>query len=275
MFQPAAETRDTAASNARGERVNKLSTCLLAALALLLAGCAGNPRLPSELDLSQASIAAGSSETTLSLAGPSGKGMGAGQGAAKGGGIGLLIGSLACMGTGFLAPLCISTVVPTTTAIGAVSGGVRGAVIAESSDEVEARRHMLQAELEAPATRTRLATQLQQKSRAALAVELPLLDPDAQAARREWTLQVTLTELSTVGSRAGLPYGLHTWASLEVARAGDSQPLFVKHYRAYSIEKYTTAEWQSNDAEPVRIALDRMSAALATKMVSDLKQTKR
>ena len=252
-----------------------LALVLTASGALLLAGCAGNPRLPSDLDLSQASIAAGAAETTLSLAGPSGKGVGAGKGAVKGGGIGLLIGGLACMGTGFLAPMCLAAVVPTTTAVGAVSGAVRGAVIAESAEDVDAKRNMLQAELEAPATRTRLVTQLQQKSRAALAVELPLADPDAAAAKPEWTLQVTVTELSTVGSRAGLPYGLHTWASLEVARAGETQPVFVKYYRAYSSEKYTTLEWQSNDAEPVRIALDRMSAALATKMVSDLKNTKR
>lgn len=256
--------------------MDKLSAWLpWAAVVAVSAGCAGNPRLPSELDLNQASIAAGTGETSLSLAGPSGKGVGATQGAAKGGGIGLLIGSLACMGTGFLAPLCISTVVPTTTAVGAVSGAVRGAVTSESADEVDARRSMLQAELDAPATRTRLATQLQQKSRAALAVELPLADADPQAARPEWTLQVTLTELATVGSRAGLPYGLHTWASLEVARAGETQPVFVKHYRAYSAEKYTTLQWQANDSEPVRLALDRMSAMLATQMVGDLKRTKR
>jgi hypothetical protein len=251
---------------------------LVAAAGVLLAGCANNPRLPSELDLSQASISAGAGETSLSLAGPSGKGVGAGKGAAKGAGIGLLIGGLACMGTGFLAPMCLATIVPTSTAIGAVSGGVRGAVTSDFAADVDAKREMLQAELDAPATRQRLVTQLQRKSREALAVELPLAadaDADAPAPKPEWTLQVTLTELSTVGSRAGLPYGLHTWASLEVARAGEAQPVFVKYYRAYSSERYTTSEWQSNDAEPVRIALDRMSAALAAKMVSDLKQTKR
>ncbi len=256
--------------------MNRLVTWSLAAAGMLLAGCAGNPRMPSELDLSQASISAGAGETSLSLAGPSGKGMGAGKGAAKGAGIGLLIGGLACMGTGFLAPMCLATIVPTTTAVGAVSGGVRGAVISDSSEDVDAKRDMLQAELDAPATRQRLVTQLQRKSREAMAVELPLAaDTDAPAAKPEWTLQVTMTELSTVGSRAGLPYGLHTWASLEVARAGETQPVFVKYYRAYSSERYTTPEWQSNDSEPVRIALDRMSAALAAKMVSDLKQTKR
>lgn len=256
--------------------MGRLSGWVLAAAGALLAGCAGNPRMPSELDLSQATLSAGAGETSLSLAGPSGKGMGAGKGAAKGAGIGLLIGGLACMGTGFLAPMCLATIVPTSTAIGAVSGGVRGAVISDTSEDVDAKRDMLQAELDAPATRTRLVTQLQRRSREALAVELPLADPaNAPATPAEWTLQVTLTELSTVGSRAGLPYGLHTWASLEVARAGEAQPVFVKHYRAYSTERYTTPEWQSNDSEPLRIALDRMSAALAAKMVSDLKPVKR
>jgi hypothetical protein len=147
--------------------------------------------------------------------------------------------------------------------------------MAESAGDVDARRNMLQAELGAPATRTRLVTQLQRKARDTLAVELPLADPDAAAAKPEWTLHVTVTELSTVGGRPGSPYGLHTWASLEVARAGDSQPVFVNYYRAYSTEKYTTPEWKSNDAEPVRIALDHMSAAMASKMVSDLKHMSR
>jgi hypothetical protein len=256
--------------------MNRLFMGWLGAALALLAGCAGNPPMPTELDLSQASLSAGAAETTLSLAGPSGKGMGASKGAAKGSGIGLLIGVLSCAGTGVLAPMCLAMVVPTTTAVGAVSGAVRGAVISDSSEDVDAKRNMLQAELEAPATRRRLVTELQRKSREALAVELPLADPDnAAATPPEWTLHVTLTELSTVGSRAGLPYGLHTWASLEVARAGQTQPVFVKYYRAYSSEKYTTPEWQSNDSEPVRIALDRMSAALAGEMVSDLKQTQR
>ena len=74
-------------------------------LACALAGCAGVPRMPAAFSLGDATLVSDSSEATVTIDGPAGKGGAAAAGAAKGGGAGFLIGGLACLGTGPLAPL--------------------------------------------------------------------------------------------------------------------------------------------------------------------------
>jgi hypothetical protein len=255
--------------------MGRLSTTLWVAACALIAGCASTPRMPSELDLSRASLVAGAAEPSLALDGPSGKGAGAVTGAAKGGGVGFLVGGVACMGTGPFAPLCLSLMVPASTAIGAVSGAVVGAVRAESADDVAAKRSLLQAELAAPVNHARLATHFQKMSRDMLVVDWPLTPAGAGAAAPDWTVQIAMTELATVGAGADTPYALHASASLEVTRAGAAQPAFVKHYHALTADKLTTSAWQADDAKRIRAALDDMSAQLASKMVNDLKHARR
>ena len=255
--------------------MNKLSTTLLLAACALAAGCASTQRMPSELDLSRATLVAGTAEASLSIDGESGKGAGAGKGAAQGSGVGLLVGSFACAGAGPLAPFCLVATVPATMAIGAVSGAVVGAVLAESAEDVAARRSLLQAQLAAPANKARLASHFQQMSRSKLAIDWPLAPEGANAAPPDWTLQIALTELATVGAGPHSPFALHASASLEVTRTGAAQPAFVKHYHAITADQLTTSVWRADDAKRVRAALDDMSAQLASKMVHDLSHVKR
>ena len=87
---------------------------VLMALALALAigmGCTSMPRLPADFDLVNATVVADTEEPALVVDGPAGKGSGAAAGAAVGGGAGFLIGGLACIGAGPLAPLCLGLVV--------------------------------------------------------------------------------------------------------------------------------------------------------------------
>jgi hypothetical protein len=254
--------------------MNKRSTAILLAVCALMAGCAGTPRMPSELDLSRATLVAGTAEPLLALDGPSSKSAGAGRGAVAGGGVGFLGGGLACVGFGPLLPFCLSVVVPASIAFGAASGAVVGAVVAESADDVAAKRSLLRTELAAPVNHARLATHFQKMSRDMLAVDWSLTPAGASAAPADWTLQIAMTELATVGAGAHT-YALHASASLEVTRAGAAQPAFVNHYHALTADKLTTSGWQADDAKRVRAALDDMSAQLASKMVDDLKDVKR
>jgi hypothetical protein len=239
----------------------------LLALCAFVAGCASVPQVPAELDLRRAAIVEAPSAPTLVLDGPSGKGSAAGAGAAKGGGIGFVLGGLACLGTGPLAAVCLAAMVPAGAAIGAASGAVVGAVQAEGADEVQAKRELLERELAAQPTR--LATQLQQKLREGLRVEVPIAD--ATATPPLWTLRVDTHEVGTSGLGSGATYSLQASASLTVARASDAQPAFVKNYQVASNAKLTTAEWSANGGAPVRSALHDLSAGLARMMAADLR----
>jgi hypothetical protein len=241
----------------------------LLALCAFVAGCASVPQVPAELDLRRAAIVEAASAPTLVLDGPSGKGSAAGAGAAKGGGIGFVLGGLACLGTGPLAAVCLAAMVPAGAAIGAASGAVVGAVQAEGADEVQAKRELLERELASSPPTSRLATQLQQELLGGARVEVPIAD--ATATPPLWTLRVNTHEVGTSGLESGATYALQASASLTVARAGDAQPAFVKNYQVASNAKLTTAEWGANGGAPVRSALHDLSAGLARMMAADLR----
>jgi hypothetical protein len=248
---------------------------LLAGVCLLATGCASVPQMPAEFDLGRASIAPSTQAPALALEGPDGKGRGAGVGAAKGGGLGFVIGGLACLGTGPFSALCLGTVVPAGMAVGAASGAVVGAVRAESADDVQAKRSLLQAELATPAVRMQLAAALQQQSRELLLPALPLAGGDAAAASTEWTLQIAVTEVATVGSGPGVPYALLASARLAVLQRGQTTPVFVNEYQAQTANSLTTPQWAESEGAPLRAALQDLSAKMAAKMLADLAPPRR
>jgi hypothetical protein len=246
-----------------------LSSKSLLALCAFVAGCASVSQVPAELDLRQAAIVEAPSAPTLVLDGPSGKGSAAGAGAAKGVGIGFVLGGLACLGSGPLAAVCLAAMVPAGAAIGAASGAVVGAVRAEGADEVQAKRELLERELAAVPAPDRLATQLQQRLLEGLRVEVPIANANATPPR--WTLHVNTGEVGTSELESGATYALQASASLSVARSGDVQPVFVNQYRVASNAKLTTAEWSANGGAPARRALHELWAGLAKMMADDLR----
>jgi hypothetical protein len=247
-----------------------LFVALLTLAAALTSGCASDPRLPAAFDWTEAAILADAAEPDVVVDGPAGKGSGAGAGAAKGGGAGFLIGGLACMGAGPLAPLCLGALVPASTAIGAVGGAVAGALRADSAENVEAKRVLLRAALADQTERAKLAAQVQRQLRAAHAADLAGTDGGSTPPARPWTLRVAFTEWATVGAGPDAPYALQASARLDAQRAGDSAPVFVKHYRALSPLSMSTAQWQAQDALAARAALDALLTDLAAQMVGDL-----
>ena len=240
------------------------ATCLF--LACALAGCAGAPRMPAAFMLSDATLVSAATEATVTIDGPSGKGSAAAAGAAKGGGAGFLIGGLACLGAGPLAPLCLGTVVPASLAIGAATGAVFGAVRADSAENVAAKRMLLTSAMSG--AHIGLAAHVQRQLRQSSAIDLPLAQTPSE--RSEWTLQVTLTEIATVASGPDAPYTLHASARLEALQRGERKPVFVKQYDAPSAAAMSTAQWSANDGQAARQALDDMLASLAAQMVTDL-----
>ncbi len=251
------------------------SAPILTLVCLLATGCASVPQMPAEFDLGRAAITDSTQTPALVLDGPDGKVSGAGTGAAKGGSIGFVIGGLSCIGTGPFAPLCLGLLVPASTAIGAASGAVVGAVRAESADDVQAKRSLLQTELSTSAARMQLAAALQQQSLEVLPAALPLAGNNATAAANEWTLQVAVTEVATVGSGTGVPYALLASARLAVLQRGQAAPVFVNHYQARSAAALTTPQWAASDGEALRAALQNLSTRIAAKMLTDLAPPRR
>lgn len=237
---------------------------------VLVAGCAGTPRMPADFDPRNATVVAATTAPELSLDGPQSKGAGAAKGAAKGGGLGFVIGGVACMGTGIFAPLCLATLVPAGLGIGAVSGAVVGAVTSDSAEDTGLKRQLLAAELSQWMVREPLADQVQQKSRIGRSGLTAAGATPAPAGSPGWQLKIALTELASLGNGPGVPYALQASASMEMVRPGELQPLLVKHYQATSASRMTTADWAANAAGPLRTALDDMKQVLVSQMVSDL-----
>ena len=120
------------------------------------------------------------------------------------------MGGAACLATGPFFPLCLAVVLPTTTAIGAISGAAVGAVRTESSGAIETKTRALRDDLVATPYNDMLARQLREQ----LASDVPLgtIGPVAAATAlterdddRPWTIEVGVTEVGTEGKsgRAG------------------------------------------------------------------------
>lgn len=247
------------------------SASLLVVACALFSGCASAPKVPKEFDVNRATVVAGAEDPSIVIDGVSGKGRGAATGGAIGAGTGLFLGTLTCVATGpFLFAPCMGIVVPSTTAAGAVGGAAGGALISESADDMAAKRGMLTEALNAPGANQRLVSLVEQKRLGAEAAASPAMEQVQTTAEPEWTLRIAMTELATVGSGSNAPYSLQATANLEMVRAGDAQPTFVKDFQAVSPMKMSTAEWRANNDEPVRTALDGLLAELATDMLNNL-----
>ncbi len=231
---------------------------------LWLAGCAGAPTLPSGFDAARSTISRPSGDAVVVIDGASGKLAGAAGAGAKGGGVGLGVGLLGCLGTGLLAPLCWATVVPATTAIGAASGAVVGAVRSESADRIEAKRELLRKALADSAAAERLAAGVRERVAGRHGA------PAAADAAAPWQVEVRLSELVTVGGGPDKPYALRAAATVELRRPGAGAPLFVKAYPSRETAARTAEAWAADGARQTLAELDMLVAQLADAIADDL-----
>lgn len=237
------------------------------ALAGVIAACASAPPLPVGLDLRQAVVEPLAIEPDVQLEETGWTSRAARTGGLAGAGIGFGVGGLACVGTGFLAPLCLATLVPLGTTVGAVSGAAIGAAQSRAAPGVEDKRALLQQEWKALAARAPLAAALQRR------LEPPAAEPGAPAAR--WHLQVGYATLGSVGRGLEQPFAVEATARLAVWRDDDPRTRVERTYAAPASERLTLTQWRADDALALRRALDTLAATLAAQMADDLARTAR
>ena len=176
--------------------------------------------------------------------------------------VGFLLGGLACMGTGPLAPLCLGTLVPASTVVGAASGAAVAAVRSESAADIAQQRAALdEARAVRPGLSARLVALLQQSSGP---------PPTAALPAPEWQVQVDVTELAAPASGPSAPYALRIAATLTLRHAGIAYPVYVKRYEAASATSLTSEAWRANAAETLQGTVSELLAKLAAVMVGDL-----
>lgn len=256
------------------------SIALLASIGLLASGCATRPP-PADLDFKRAGIVIAPVDPALSLNGPSGKGAGAGRGAAVGAGAGLAVGVIACLPTGIFIPVCLAAVIPTATVLGVASGATVGAVRADSTDTVATKLTLLKAELVATPYQTLLAEHLRALAAERFSIDLPMLDAAGAAAldtgqsatssaAREWLIEVALTDVSADGSAPDKPYALWVETRLRLRHPGATRVVYETSGDLISEASLTTAEWGANGGEALHLALDKGLRRLADTMLTDL-----
>jgi hypothetical protein len=233
-------------------------------------GCATPPRPPKDLDLARAVIISDPTPPVLTVAGPTGKGAAAGAGAVKGGGTGLTLGTLACLGTGFLFPICVATVVPASAAIGAAGWAAVAAVRAEGAEGMALQSRMLAEELDNGGHVARLAEYLQEAAREQLSIELPIVRDNAAPDAGDWTIEISLLELASDTHSEGQAYSLWIEGRLRLRRGQQVEPVYERRLEAGSDIAMTTQDWTANDGAALHAALDRAVRSLAVRLMSDL-----
>jgi hypothetical protein len=257
-----------------GSAWKRLACATAAATGALLAGCAAAPTLPAGLNLKQAVIVPLGAEPDVQLEEAGWKSRSTRTGGMVGAGVGFGLGGLACMGTGFLAPLCLGTLVPLGTVVGAVGGAAVGTASSHHAPGVQDKQALLQREWLALVGRAALAEAVQrQLSPPAPAQAAPAQAAPAaagEAAPATWRLQVGYATLGTVGSGVDKPFVLQATARLAVWRANEPRATMERTYVAQSAQGLTSAQWSADDALALRRTLDELSATLSRQIAADL-----
>lgn len=243
----------------------------LALAALLASACASSPP-PREFDLRQLRLVVVATPPRLDVNGlPGGKAVGAGVGAGTGSGAGVVVGAVACLATGPFFPLCVASVVPAGALVGAVAGGVVGAVKTESSDAIALKTQVLRDELIATPYPQQLAQRLREALHAERAIDLPVdVEPSAAGApgaAAPWTLEVAVTEVGTEGKSE---FALRLVTRIALRRGDAAAPVWTVAKEVQSETELTTAAWTTDDARALHAVLDRCLAQAAHELLIDL-----
>jgi hypothetical protein len=236
-----------------------LSVSSVALSCALFGGCASS-QLPRDFEPSLTRIVATSAEPRLDVSGlPGGKPVGAGIGAGTGSGIGVVAGVAACAAAGPLVGVCLATILPATTAVGAVTGGAIGAVRTESSEALDMKRKTLAGEFSATPYQQRLSDRLQQYSGIATT-------SGAAAEARPWTLEVGIVEVGTEGKTE---FAVRLIAKVQL-RQGDATPVWQTTEEVRSATELTLGQWLADDSRVLRGVLDRCIDQAARQLAADL-----
>ena len=227
-----------------------------------LAGCA-TPPPPREFDLRALQVAVVDLPPKIDINGlPGGKAAGTGVGAGTGSGAGVLVGASVCLATGPFLPLCLMAIVPTSAAVGAVAGGVVGAVRTESLEAMALKTQVVRDHLSAGD----YAQALGERLRAALG---PATTRAAEGAAPEppWTLDVAVLEVGTEGKRE---FGLRLVVRAALRRTGQPAEVWASQKEVQSESELTTAAWMAGDGRAMRLVLERCIQQAAHELVVDL-----
>lgn len=238
----------------------------LAAVAVLATGCAGVPSVPRDFDMDRAAMAVSVAPPQLVLDGTEASIAG---GTAKGAGAGLLATGLLCGMFGPLAPLCFATYLTPTVVVSGLVGGASVAVRQDSREDLQAKRSLLDSALKTFDTSGRLVGSIQRYADdAARDGRRPV-----EAPRQSWIIKVTTLRVGTVGTGAAQPFSLVAAADLEMSRAGESTPAFVRSYQVRGAERKVLDDWAAGDAAGVHAALDAFVVSLSAQIACDLAQS--
>jgi len=239
-------------------------------------GCA-TPPPPRNLDLHDARIVANVTAPRLNVEGlPGGKVTGAAVGAGTGSGAGVVVGVAVCMAAGPLFPLCILAVVPTTTAVGATTGIVVGAVRTETSLALGTKASAVKAELAATSYQAMLADELRGRLKDDYSLDLPMqtpaadpaaaVEPGASTGPAPLELMVGVTEVGTEGKRV---FAVRLVAEI-VLRRGPSHIVWRTAREVQSNTELTVDEWTSRNSDALRGVLDACVRTAADRLVFEL-----
>lgn len=239
------------------------SVVLAAGAVALTCGCASHQPspLPKGLSLTNSIIIPEPAAPTLIVSAlPGGKAGGAGVGAGKGLGFGALGGAAACLAAGPFAPLCLIAVVPATTAIGAVAGGVVGGVTAETTEAVAFKAAELTKELGSSSNQTLFAQTLQGELNGPAALNTSLADAAATIAvtAPSSSNPVTVTAgIVEIGTEGKSEFALRFVTRAQVRRSGEASPVHEVFKEVQSEAELTISQWMAQDSFALRAVLKR------------------
>ena len=252
-----------------GHDVRRPIVALLAAVTVggsLLGGCAVTPPLPGgDFDPARVRVVPSATAPTLDVSGlPGGKAVGAGVGAGTGFGAGAAVGGTLCLATGPFFALCLAALLPTTGAIGAVAGGLVGAVHTEGLAARTLKTKLLTDELAATPYQERMAEQIRQHI--GIGTEAALNSDGAAP----WTLDVAVVEVGTEGSTE---YALRLVTRLRL-RQGDAPTVWQVAREVQSDTELTTAQWLADDAKALHTVLDLCIAQGARRLATEFARSR-
>ncbi len=234
----------------------RLTLCLILALAT---GCAG-PRAPGGIEVAAIDFQASTAPVPVFVDGPGSKARGARSGAATGAGMGVLLGGMLCLAAGPFAALCAGPALG-VAAVSTATGAVVGAVTAETAAEMQAKQAFLADIVASQPLAEQLTARLRESARAEA----------AGVPAAAWHAQVSLVELSTVGSGQDRPFRLRLVGRLELRAASGGDPLFVKDYEVLAPASRRIDDWRNDAGVSLRATLAGSVDALAVQMLAELK----
>ena len=240
---------------------SKRATAVLVLACALAAGCSTPP--PRGFDPRDARVVPMTSAPALDINGlPGGKavGAGAGVGAGTGSGAGVLVGAAACVATGPFFPLCVLSIVPSAAVVGAVTGGIVGAIKTESVSAIELKTKALAVELAATPYQEMLARRLKEQ------IDRDGLSTPASPDTRPWTLEAGIVEVGTEG-KSEFALRLVGRATL---REGNAAPVWQTSKEVQSETELTSAQWMADDSKALRSVLERCVEQAARQLVTDM-----